>query len=165
MTCVFGAAKLTHIGPIANRMREIDRIECAALGRNPKNALRSGLRFSSISLTASDEHGPQAMMGVVPEDLMAGRGTVWMLGSDAIYDHGRDLLIAGPVILAAWLRAFRRLENIVAVENDRAIRLLRHWGFTIGEDIETHSGVTFLPFFIERSSQHREPIQGERNCA
>jgi hypothetical protein len=134
-------------------MREMDRIEARALGRSPKEALRSGLRCSLDAITALDPEGkPQAMMGVVPISMMEGRATVWMLGSDAIYNHGRDLLTYGPLILERWLETFRRLENIVAVENVKAIRLLRHWGFVFGKSVEQHGGVAFLPFHIERAA-------------
>lgn len=91
-------------------------------------------------------------MGVVPISMMEGRATVWMLGSDVIYDHGRDLLTYGPLILEHWLETFRRLENIVAAQNTKAIRLLRHWAFTIGDQAQTHGGVAFLPFHIERAA-------------
>jgi hypothetical protein len=151
--CVFAPARLTDIGPIASNMREMDRVEAVALGRSPKEALRSGLRCSYEAFTATDdEDRPQAMMGVVPLSMISGRGAVWMLGTEAIYDHGRDLLSYGPFFISHWLETFRRLENIVAVENLKAIRLLRHWGFIVGESVEMHRGVAFLPFHIERTA-------------
>lgn len=134
-------------------MREADRIECRALGRTPKDALRNGLRCSLAPFTALDENGrPGAMMGVVPISMIEGRGAVWMLGTEEIYRHGRDLLTYGPLILGIWLDTFRSLENIVAVENERAIRLLRKWGFEIGEISQTHGGVEFLPFRMDRTA-------------
>jgi hypothetical protein len=151
VSCTFVPASPVHIGPIAVNMREADRIECHALGRTPKEALRSGLRCSLEPMTALDPEGrPQAMMGVVPASMLEGRGTVWMLGSDVIYEHGRDLITFGPPILEHWLTSFRRLENVVAVKNVKAIRLLQRWGFTVDRETELWRGVAFRHFHIVR---------------
>jgi hypothetical protein len=74
-----------------------------------------------------------------------------MLGSDAIYDHGRDLMSYGPFFIRALAETFRRLENIVAVENVKAIRLLRA-GALQSERLSFARGVAFLPFHIERAA-------------
>jgi hypothetical protein len=161
LSCTFVPARLVHCGPLAANLREMDRLECRALGRTPKDALRSGLRCSLDALTALDENGkPGAMMGVVPVSMIEGRGTAWMLGTEEIYRHGRDLLTYGPLIVEHWLQTFRVLENIIAAENVRAIRLLRHWGFTVGESGKMHGGVEFVPFHIERAA-----IQAQRLAA
>jgi hypothetical protein len=101
---------------------------------------------------------PEAMMGVVPISLLEGTGRVWMLGSDAIYSHGRDLLTYGPLMIGLWLETFRRLENVVAADNRKAIRLLSRWGFTVGETAQMHGGVAFLPFHIERAAIQAEAL-------
>lgn len=134
-------------------MRDIDRVEAVALGRSPKDALRSGLRCSYEAFTAKDDDGrPQAMMGVVPLSMIEGRAAVWFLGTDAVFGHARDLIAHGPFFIAHWLETFRRLENIVAVDNTKAIHLLRRWGFTLGDEPQMHRGVAFLPFHIERTA-------------
>lgn len=134
-------------------MREIDRIEAGALGRSPKDALRSGLRCSYEAFTALDDNDrPQAMMGVVPLSMIEGRAAVWFLGTDAVFGHARDLISYGPFFVGHWLKTFRRLENIVAAENRNAIGLLRRWGFELGDEPRMHGGVPFLPFHIERTA-------------
>ncbi len=140
-------------------MRAIDRLECAALGRTPREALRLGLRTSYHCWTALVDDRPQAMMGAVYTSLLTGTGTVWMLGTDSVYTAGRALLKLGPIILAAMMQDFRLLENIVSTRNDKAIRLLRRWGAHVGGEVETYRGVDFIPFRMERS------IQGERSAA
>lgn len=100
------------------------------------------------------------MMGVVPLSMIEGQGRVWMLGTEEIYDHGRDLLAFGPQIIAHWLETFGSLENIIAAENMRAIRLLQRWGFQFRDEPRIHGGVEFLPFRIERAA-----IQAERPAA
>lgn len=129
----------------------MDRVECEALGRTPKDALRWGLRCSQDAWTALDDGKPGAMMGVVSDGLLEGSGRVWFLGTDEVYRHGRDLMTYGPLFVERWLTAFSKLHNIVAAENVKAIRLLRRWGFEVGvgDDVE-HGGVPFKRFRLAR---------------
>lgn len=151
--CSVVPARLTHVGWLANNMRDEDRRECEALGRTPKDALRTGLKCSLEAFTALGESGkPVAMFGVVPVSLMSRLGRVWFLGSDDVFRYSRQLLEQGPGIIASWLETFALLENIVAADNVKAIRLLKHWGFTVGGKPESHRGVEFLPFVIERAA-------------
>jgi len=144
------AARLTDCGPIASRMRAADRIECAALGRTPKEGLRIGFRMSLKPLTVLIDGRPEAMMGAVPVSLIGGTGLVWFLATDVVGDHARVFALLGPRIVADWLSTFRELSNIVAVENTKAIRLLRHLGFMVGGKLEFHRGCAFVPFKLER---------------
>jgi hypothetical protein len=43
--------------------------------------------------------------------------------------------------------SFRRLENVIAAVNDRGIRMLRFWGFEVGQDVQVFGGTDFLPFW------------------
>jgi hypothetical protein len=145
-------ARLTHVNPIALNMREIDRIEAEAMGRTPKDALRIGLRCSHSALTALSGGKPFAMLGVLSTNLIAARGAPWLLATDEMFNHGRDLLTIGPRIIGHWLETFSVMENVVATRNHRAIRLLTRWGFSVGGEIQTHRGVDFVPFRIDRAS-------------
>lgn len=139
-------ASPVHVGPIATRMREMDRLECAAMGRTPKQALRAGLMASDDCVTALVDGRPEAMFGRVIESALGGRGTPWMLGTDEIYRHPRAMLSVGPQIIAGWRDSTPYLSNIVAVRNVRAIRVLRAWGFTIWEEVILTAGVEFVRF-------------------
>lgn len=139
-------ASPAHVGRIATRMRDMDRRECAAFGRSPKDALRLGLRSSVFALTALVDGSPHAMMGVSPISVMEDKGRPWMLGTDEVMRHGRELVTMGPAIIDSLHRYFASLENLVSVENRKAIRLLAHWGFTVGGDVRTVGGVDFVPF-------------------
>lgn len=139
-------ADASHIPALAANMREADRIEIGAFGRTPTTALRSGLAASVWALTALVDDEPHAMMGVAPVNVMDGLGVPWMLGSERIYDHARDLVKYGPGILAEMRVGFERLENMVHCENVRAIRFLRHFGFKLSESRETHGGIEFVRF-------------------
>jgi hypothetical protein len=131
-------------------MREIDKLECWAIGRSPRQALRVGLRTSHECWTATKEGRPIAMLGVQAASLMGGQGVPWLLGTDEVYRHGRALMRLGPLLIGHWLRDFRVLENVVASRNAKAIRLLQRWGFAIGDGVQNHRGVDFVPFRLER---------------
>jgi hypothetical protein len=152
------SARLTHTGPLAANLRQIDRQECEALGRTPKDALRGGLRCSLEAFTALEGEIPIAMFGVVPEQLMGGLGRVWLLGSDRVFMNPRALLAFGPWFVEHWLQTFERLENEISVNNEAAIRLLRKWGFSIGGEHSVHGGVAFVNFWRERAAIQALPL-------
>lgn len=139
-------ARLTHVGPIASRMREIDRMECEAIGRTPRQALRDGLVCSLNPLTVMVNDRPEVMLGVVPQSLMEGRGIVWLLGTDEVYKYPKEWALLGPRLLAAMAADCPCLENIVSVGNHRSIAFLRHLGFTVGGGPVRHGGMDFLGF-------------------
>jgi hypothetical protein len=143
----FFAASHAHVGRIANRMREIDQAECAAFGRSPKQALRLGLIGSSFAVTAMLDGSPHAMFGVTPANSLEGIGRPWFLGSDAVLSCARPLLEIGPGVIALMHRRFGRLENLVSVRNERAIRLLKRWGFIVEADALPINGEAMLPFW------------------
>lgn len=142
-------ASPAHVGRIATAMREIDRAECGAFGRTPKQALRVGLQASVICLTAMLNGRPTAMFGAVPINALEGSGRAWFLGTDEAIGCARELLTLGPAVIAAMHRRFTRLENMVSTDNAAAIRLLERWGFELGSDTMTIRGVEFRPFWKE----------------
>jgi hypothetical protein len=140
-------ASPAHVGPIATRMRAADRLECGAFGRSPKEALRLGIQSSTVALTAKLDGRAVAMFGVTPTNLIDSRGVPWFLGTDDVYAHPRELMRRGPRILSALSASYRRLENVVWTGNDRAIRMLRWWGFTVEGDSIDVGGLPFHRFW------------------
>ena len=139
-------ASPAHVGTIANRMRDIDQRECEAMGRTPKQALRAGVVNSAEAWTAKVDGRPEAMLGLVVTSALGGQGTPWMLGTDVVYQHGRGLLFMGRRIVAHWRDSTPHLSNYVSVENVRAIRLLRAWGFKLSEEVILFAGTEFITF-------------------
>lgn len=131
------------------RLREHDRRESGAKGRTAKSAVRLSLRSSSWACTVKLDGVPHAMFGVAPISLVEDRGRPWFLGSEEVYRHGRELLLRGPAAIALMHRSFRRLENVVSADNERAIRMLRRWGFTVEGEGQLIGGVTFVTFWRE----------------
>lgn len=139
-------ASTRHIGWIANNIREEDLRECEAMGRSPKQAMRQGVLTSTRSWTALVDGKPHAMFGVVIDSALSRKATPWFLGTDEVYRHGREMLSWGPRFLAEMGDSRWHLSNLVSASNGRAIRLLKRWGFTVGEDEVIVRGVPFLQF-------------------
>lgn len=149
-TIAIVAARPVHVGRIACRMRHADRVECAALGHSPKQALRAGLAESAAAWTALVDDTAEAMFGIVVTSALSGEGRPWMLGSDAVYAHPRAMLRLAPGFLDTMFALASRLSNLVAADNGRAIRLLRRWGFTLDTETMMINEVAFRPFHAER---------------
>lgn len=157
-------AGLPHVPSLAAKMRDADKLEVGALGRTPENALRSGLAASLWALTALVDDEPHAMLGVSPVSMIEGVGCPWMLGSERIYDHARDLVRHGPALIGEMSAGFERLENVVHVENHRALRFLRHFGFTIADEQEDHGGLMFVRFeYVQPGSGTHGSVGGSEH--
>jgi hypothetical protein len=138
-------ARLTHVGPIANRMREIDRKECAIFDHSPRQALRQGLMTSLIAWTVLIDGQPEAMMGASTISLLDGRGRPWLLMTDVAVKHQVALVRLGRIYTAAMHRHYTQLENWVHVDNAAAIRWLSRLGFAVG-GVEVIRGNPMRPF-------------------
>ena len=98
-------------------------------------------------MTAVEDDGtPVAMFGLYVINMLNGEARPWFLGTEAVFRYPRELLVIGRRILGWWGREFPVMENIVAVENDRSIRLLKHWGALLGTERQVLRGIEFLPF-------------------
>lgn len=138
-----------HVNRLAREMRACDVAECAALGRTPKQALRLGIGTSLWAMTALVDGEPHAMFGLVVVNAMTREGAPWMLGSERIYRHGRDLLTKAPSFFGRMSDSCDVLSNVVGAGNDRAIRLLKRWGFTVDPEHERIGGMNFRRFHME----------------
>lgn len=127
-------------------MRSIDRVECEALGRTPKQALRYSLLNSSKAWTALVDGEAEAMFGVVVSSALTGEASPWFLGSNVVYRHPRALMMWGPGLIERLCDSTMTLRNIVSQDNVQAIRLLKRWGFSVGSDPVSVGGMAFLPF-------------------
>lgn len=139
-----------HIGTIARRMRDHDVRECAGFGHTPRQALRLALTTSSMAWTACVGDRAEAMFGLVVTSALGGEGAPWMLGTDEIYRHPRELIRWGPGIVGAMADSTARLSGLVGMGNARAVRLLRAWGFQVGMEVILSGGVEFVTFERER---------------
>lgn len=125
-------ASLTHVGPIALNMREIDRRECAWAGHSPKEALRIGLRASLIAFTVKLNGRPIAMFGVVTSSFLFGEGRIWLLLTEEGGRQAKALVRLGKIYCKAFLTHYELLHNHVHADNVKAIRWLTRLGFVVG---------------------------------
>ena len=137
-------AEAKHIGRIARLMRDPDRLECEAMGRTPKQALRLSLAVSDKAWTALVDDQPEAMFGVMVDSVLGRTAVPWFLGTDEVYRHGRELIMWGPGMISRF--GDYDLRNLVAADNTKAIRLLKRWGFSLSDEVLFCGGVEFRPF-------------------
>lgn len=126
------SATAAHIGTIANRMRDIDRLECSIFGRTPKQALRLSLASAAVAWTAKIDGRAEAMFGAAAVSSLEGIGSPWLLMTDDAVRHARALVVMGRRYSDQLHVLFARLENRVHADNEVAIRWLSRLGYTIG---------------------------------
>ncbi len=113
-------------------MRQADRDEVyAASGASPDGALRRAVALSDRVYSARVGGELAAILGVAPISLLAGEGAPWMLGTDLVSSHPRQVLLIGREMVQDWLHRYQRLSNWVDARNTASIRWLARIGFTI----------------------------------
>ena len=123
-------------------------MECEAFGHSPRQGLRMGLFNSDQAWTALVDGRPEAIFGCITVSALGGVGSPWLLGTDEVYRHGRELLQWGPGFIKAISDSTPNLKNLVSVFNVRGVQLLRAWGFSVGSEAILIGGVPFVPFSI-----------------
>lgn len=141
------AASPAHVGTVAARMREIDRLECRIMGHTPKAALRASLMNSRFAWTAKVDGRAEAMFGVSTVSLLGDEGSPWLLLTADAMRHHRAILTIGQRYSDLMLTEYGVLRNNVHADNSAAIRWLGRLGFTIGPVFDMN-GHTMRP--IER---------------
>jgi hypothetical protein len=149
-------ARLTHVGPIALNMREIDQLECRIFGHSPKEALRAGLLASTIAWTAIIDGRPEAMFGASTVSMLDSIGKPWLLMTDEAVRHHKALVRFGRIYTAAIQRHYMQLENWVHVDNVVAIRWLSRLGFAVG-GVDVIRGHPMRPFIRCATLLHSPP--------
>ena len=138
-------ARPQHIATIARRIREIDAIECMAMGHTVKEALRTGLLGSTIAWTIVIDGRPEAMLGATPISFVEGRGRPWLLMTDVAARKHTALLRLGWIYTQALHRHYPLLENWIHADNARTIRYLTRLGYAIGA-VDVIRGHPMRPF-------------------
>lgn len=89
-------------------------------------------------------------MGIEVRSAVEGLGAPWMLATDVAYGYGRALVTLGPALIAYLADSMRRLYGLVGADNERAIRVLKRWGFTVGDQVQMVGDMPFLQFEMNR---------------
>lgn len=138
-------AEQRHIAPVARAMRPADRAEIWAANRSlPDEALARSLATSPIAWAGLLNGEPVCLFGAGALSLLAGIGSPWLLGTDAIEANPvRFLRRCRPTVLA-MRTVFPVLTNHVDTRNTLSIRWLVWLGARIGPAIPW--GPDRLPF-------------------
>lgn len=122
-------ARASHLRRIAAVMRQADRDEIAASsGRSPLSALSYSLRNSSEAWTVLIDGRPEMMFGVGDLNILAGVGSPWLLGSDAVWRHRREFVRRSRWWIDHMLERYGVLRNAVDCRNTASIRWLKWMG-------------------------------------
>ncbi len=116
---------------VAEFMRPADRAEIArSTGSLPFPALVRAVTISAEAWCATVDHVPAALFGVAPglTPDCGMYGIPWLLGTDLVTRHARELLRLAPAMIAAWRDRYGELWNLVDAENGQARRWLAHMG-------------------------------------
>lgn len=138
---------------IADNMRQADVEEVWASNHHkPLQSLVRSWELSDFATVATFNGTPLVMLGLVKRDMLTGSGVVWMLGSDEVMKHKKDLLRQTKPLIDEMLTICPRLCNMVHNKNRSSIIWLKWLGFTINEPIpHGPDGELFHPFYLERS--------------
>lgn len=119
---------------LAEHMRAADRLELAAINREPLAALRDAVRNSTLCWTVLAGDDLLCMFGVAPVRpwlLLEDSGSPWFLGTEGVFAHRRPFISEPAAYIRRMLDAYPRLVNFVHAENQHSVRWLRRLGFTV----------------------------------
>lgn len=135
------------IRDIAQNLRKEDVEECrAASGLPPQVGIHYGAAKSEEVWCAVDGGGaPLAIWGVVRTSPGAGR--IWLLASDGLRAHRREVIERGQAYLDDIQSRFLTVYNLVDARNTLHIHWLRRAGFTLFDPVpHGPRGLPFIPF-------------------
>jgi hypothetical protein len=122
-------ATIEHAERMAPVMRKEDRAEILALGYTPVEALRASLEESALAETAILGDSVVAMWGAVPQTRLGHKAFVWMLGTELVPEHPRELLRGSKSFIDHVQRTYPLLECLVDTRYTKAVRWIRWMGF------------------------------------
>lgn len=130
-----------------SELREADREEILASGRDPIEALKESYAASQPHVFTIFVDGEAAGIFGAAETDGCGHGVPWMLGTDRLKLIPRELVVEGRRWIEYLNAIFPFLSNYVDERNEVSIRWLKLMGFDFtGPDFTFPSGVTFRRF-------------------
>lgn len=125
-----------HIEELIRNVRDMDRREMWALARlTPEDAIPASVERSASATRAvvDDEGDLLCITGVCPMSILGNTGAPWLIGTNLLREHRRELIVRSRAFVRYSLRTYDELRNVVWAENKVSIRYLQALGFTIGE--------------------------------
>jgi hypothetical protein len=135
---------------VAKNMREHDKIEVWLSHKHtPLEALQHSVK-SRRCWTVLHEGVPFCIFGVADACLITGKGSPWLLATDEMTKHKRDLLIRSRAFTDVMKQEFKVLENYVWDGNKQSKRWLKWLGYEFVEKVALgHRRATFWRFRME----------------
>lgn len=135
-----------ELGP---KLRDQDRLELSYLGLVPNEGLLASYENSKRSWSFLHYKSIICMFGVSygREEKM---GKIWMLGSDLLYNHRKDFLMASRVWVNEMKKGHELLENMVIKSHKEAIDWLAWLGFLFDKQ-EVSTSADHLYFYMVTS--------------
>lgn len=132
-------------------LREADVLEIKrGSGRDPDEALQRSFEVSSRCRVATWKGEPAAVYGVVPYSMLGGRASIWLLGTDKVFEMGASFVRASRVGLLEVVQGLNYVENWVDIENTLSVKWLKWLGFESAEpEPRGPEGHTFQHFWKE----------------
>lgn len=123
-----------HIRYLGVHMREADKHEIMlAHGHLPEEALRMSVNNSDYTCVGSYGDDICGIFGVKVHDILTGRGSPWLLGTDNIVKHRREFIPWSRKVVDQMLQVCPYLFNYVHVDNRVSIKWLEGLGFDFDE--------------------------------
>lgn len=150
----FVPARGKHVKTIGKRMRAADVAECKAMaGLSPRDGLRRSM-MRSQAWTVLVNGRPEMMFGVSDLNVLTGIGSVWMLATDEVDKHPRELLRLSPEWVRKLFARYSVLRNVVSIDNAASIRWLKWLGATFSDPIDV-GGKPFVLFELRKTDDVR----------
>lgn len=119
---------LTRI-PERLSLRECDRIECAAGGLTPTEAIAYGIKHSIEALEVLCSDGPVAYIGYRPSSPMGTAAIAWALTTPKVLEHKVAFARASAKYVDKLLELYPEIHVTVDVRHEQAISWLEWLGF------------------------------------
>jgi len=127
-------ATLDHVAAMAPHVRQADIDEVhAASGLPIEIALEKSYRMSTHCWAGIVDGEVACIFGVSPVNMLAGKGSPWLLGTDLVERHAMAFLRRNRRYILIMLRMYNHLENYVDVRNTASIAWLKWLGFEFYE--------------------------------
>ena len=124
-------AAIGDVYALARSLRPGDRAEIISVGKDPRRVLRIALRRSLVPPKVALVDGEVAAMWGIGGDVLSESGEPWLMTGTACDRVPISFLRIAKAELALMLALKPRLENYVAADYPKAIRLLEGLGFVI----------------------------------
>lgn len=135
-----------HAKELTKGLREMDRLECFAIGSDPSKAVESSMAQSDMSFTVmTKDDKVMAIFGAG----QANEPFIWMLGTNQVDRYSRDFLKHSRKWVGALASSYGSVTNWIHVDNLVCIKWLKWCGAEFSEPVSI-KGELFSKFKITK---------------